>query len=188
MKIPIFISERAKKIFTNIFMNFTHIKDHLKKNVSTKTVWIAGGTLVGALVIFQAGIFVGYHKASFSYRSGDNFHMMFGSPERRTGIEPGRMMGFPEGEFTSAYGANGTIIKIDLPTIIIAGADNVEKIIVVNDKTILRHYRNDIGNKDLKVGDSIIVIGSPNASSTQIEAKLIRVLPPLSITAATSTN
>jgi hypothetical protein len=84
--------------------------------------------------------------------------------------------GFPGGEFTSSYGVTGTIVKINLPTIIVEGADKVEKVVVLNDKTIIREFRNDVKASDLKAGDPIIVIGSPD-SSAQIEAKLIRVMP-----------
>lgn len=152
-------------------------KNFLQTKLSRKTLYIIGA-LVVALFIFQAGIAIGYRKASFSYRSGDNFHRIFGSPERKG------MMGMmdirggldPRGEFTSGYGANGTIVKIDLPTIIVAGVDKVEKIITTDSKTIVRSFRNDIKPTDLKVGDSVIIIGAPNTSA-QIEAKLIRVLP-----------
>lgn len=161
-------------------MNFTHYKNLLKKDVSTKTIFLSIGALVVALLIFQAGIFVGYRKASFSYGYGDNYHRMFGTSAHR-----GMMGGFTNGEFTSAYGTTGTIVKISLPTIVVAGTDKIEKVIVVNEKTILRHFRSDIKNNDLKVGDVIVVIGSPASTSSQIEAKLIRVLPP--VTTATST-
>lgn len=160
-------------------------KNLLQKTVSTKTVWVAGGALIVALLIFQAGIFVGYHKASFSYGSGDNFHRMFGSPERHGMMEREGMMGSNFGGFTSAYGTTGTIVKISLPTIVVAGTDKVEKVVVVNEKTILRLFRNDIAPADLKVGYNVIVVGAPNSSS-QIEAKLIRVLP--TNLNATSTN
>lgn len=166
-------------------MNFTHYKNLLKAKLSTKTLWIIGG-LVVALLVFQAGMFVGYRKASFSYGEGDNFHRMFGSPEHRSMMGFGDFTRIPGEEFTSAYGVSGTIVKIALPTIIVAGNDKVEKVVVVNEKTILRHFRDDINNGDLKVGDNIIVIGSPNSSSTQIEARLIRVLPPMSLFGATT--
>ena len=169
-------------------MNYTHYKNLLQKTASTKTVLIAIGALVAALVIFQAGIFVGYRKASFSYGDGDNFHHMFGNPEHRGMMGFGGMGSFPGEEFTSAYGTTGTIVKIALPTIVVAGTDKVEKTIIVNEQTILRHFRDDIKNSDLKVGDTIIVIGAPNASSSQIEAKLIRVLPPLPGQATSSTK
>lgn len=150
-------------------------KNFLQSKVSTKILCIIGA-LVVALLIFQAGIFVGYRKASFSYGSGDNFHRMFGASERRGMMNGDVMKGNTLGEFTSAYGTIGTIVKINLPTFIVAGTDKVEKFIIVNEKTILRRFRSDIKITDLKVGDSVVVIGSPNETA-QIEAKLIRVLP-----------
>lgn len=162
-------------------------KNFIQTKVSQKTLWVIGA-LVVALLIFQAGIFVGYRKASFSYGSGDNFHRMFGSPERPGMIGRKGMMGFEGmigregmmgpnfGGFTSAYGTTGTIVKISLPTIVVAGTDKVEKIITTDSKTIVRSFRNEIKPTDLKVGDSVIIIGAPNTSA-QIEAKLIRVLP-----------
>lgn len=163
-------------------MNLAHFKNALYKTASQKTVWTGIVGLILALVIFQAGIFVGFHKASFSYGSGDNFHRMFGAPERNGMMGLDGFGGFPGGELTSAYGTTGTIVKITLPTIVVAGSDKVEKVVVVNEQTILRQFRDDINNNDLKVGDSIIVIGAPNSSSTQIVAKLIRVLPEASST------
>lgn len=159
-------------------------KNFLQSKLSTK-ILCGVGVFVVALLIFQAGIFVGYRKASFSYGSGDNFHRMFGAPERRGMMDREGMFGFSRGEFTSAYGTTGTIVKINLPTIIVAGTDKVEKVVVVNEKTIVRHLREDFKGVDLKVGDSIVVIGSPNASA-QIEAKFIRVLPVVTLTATTT--
>lgn len=134
------------------------------------------GALVVALLIFQVGIFVGYKKASFSYGSGDNFYRMFGATEHHWMMNKDGRFGVRGGDLTSAYGTTGTIVKISLPIIVVAGTDKVEKVIVVDEKTIFRHLRNNIVNTDLKVGDTIIVIGAPNSAS-QIEAKLIRVLP-----------
>jgi len=168
-------------------MNYTHYKNILQSNVHNKTVLCSIVALLVALCIFQAGIFVGYHKASFSYGAGDNFHHMFGYPEHREMMGRGdmpMMAGFPGDEFTSAYGTMGTIVKIALPTIVVAGTDKVEKVVVVNEKTIVRQFRENLKNSDLKVGDAIIVIGEPTSSS-QIEAKLIRVMP--SVSTATTT-
>lgn len=155
-------------------MNYKNI---LQSKISPKVLWCIGA-LVAALCIFQAGIFVGYHKAAFSYRFGDNYHRTFGSPEGRGMgmMDRGEFPGFPPGEFTPAYGVTGTIIKVSLPTVIVAGTDKVEKIVVVNEKTMLRHFREDVKASDLKAGDTIVVIGSPN-DSAQIEAKFIRILP-----------
>lgn len=166
-------------------MDYIKYKNILYTKVSNKTVLRSLGALVVALLIFQAGIFVGYHKASFSYRSGDNFHRMFGASEHRGMMDREGSFGFFRNGFTSAYGTTGTIVKITLPAIIVAGTDKVEKVVVVNERTIVRHLREDFKSTDLKVGDSIIVIGSPD-DKAQIEAKLIRVLP-TSVSMATTT-
>ena len=52
------------------------IKNSLKNFVESKKFnTLVYGFLVAviALLIFQAGVFVGFHKASFSYRWGDNY-------------------------------------------------------------------------------------------------------------------
>ena len=157
-------------------MNLTNYKDFFRSKLFRRILWTLA-IIVVALTIFQAGIFMGYRKASFSYRLGDNYERMFGIPPHPGMMSPGDFLGFPHGEFTSEYGTTGTIIKINLPTIIVEGNDKIEKVVTVNGKTIIRQFRNDISAQDLNVGESVVVIGSPN-SAAQIEAKLIRILPP----------
>lgn len=172
-------------------MNFTTIKEFFQSKLFRK-ILCGLGALVVTLTVFQAGIFVGYRKASFSYNFGDNYHRTFGLPSRHGMMGGADFFGFSHGEFTSAYGTTGTIVKINLPTIIVAGNDKVEKVIAVNDKTIIRQYRDDVAAVNLKVGDTVVVIGSPN-SAAQIDAKLIRVLATgalngLSATTTSKTN
>lgn len=162
--------------FTTIFMNITTLKSFFQSKLFRKILWGLGVAVV-ALTIFQAGIFVGYRKASFSYRFGDNFHRTFGAPERFGMMGQGGPFGFPpRGEYTSGYGTTGAIVKINLPTIVVADVDKIEKVVTVTDKTIIRRFREDIKAGDLKVGDLILAIGSPNTSG-QIDAKLIRIMP-----------
>ena len=172
-------------------MNLTNYKYFFRSKLFRRILWTIA-IIVVALTIFQAGIFMGYRKASFSYRLGDNYERMFGIPPHPGMMSPGDFLGFPHGEFTSEYGTSGTIIKINLPTIIVEGNDRIEKVVTLNGKTIIRQFRNDIGAQDLKVGESVVVIGSPN-SMAQIEAKLIRILPtnnsvPVMEKSATTTN
>ncbi|KKU78575.1 MAG: hypothetical protein UY04_C0033G0011 [Parcubacteria group bacterium GW2011_GWA2_47_7] len=130
------------------------------------------GVLVLVLVIFQLGVFIGFHRAGFSYHMGDNYYRAFEERDEsilRTGGMGGR-------GFTNAHGATGKIIKIALPTIIVESPDLVEKIILTNDDT---EFRSSIGAttaQDLKLNDAIIVIGSPNDDG-EIVARLIRILP-----------
>lgn len=134
--------------------------------------------ILAALAIFQAGIFVGFHKAKFSYGLGNNYYQTFGDFR---GAIPGRIgeimpRGLFHEEVSTAHGVAGKIISVSLPTIIVEGRDNIEKIISINDDTQIREFRNTIRPEGLKVGDQVIVIGDPNNQS-QIEAELIRVVP-----------
>ncbi len=129
------------------------------------------GGIIIALLIFQAGMFVGYRKASFSYRWGDNYHRTFGEQQKF----PFRMG--PRGDFSESHGVVGKVVSIKLPTFVVEGSDNVEKVVVIKEDTIIRRFRDTLKPEDLKTGDLIVVIGSPNNQS-EVEAKLIRMLPP----------
>ncbi len=137
--------------------------------------------LIILLCVFQAGRFVGFHQASFSYRLGDNYYRAFeGGP-----LSGGMMRGNPFGDLPGGHGAAGKIIKVSLPTIVISTPDNLEKTILINDKTLVRHFRGNASSSLLKVGDMVVIIGEPNQDSA-IEAKLIRLLPPPPLTASSS--
>ena len=129
------------------------------------------GIAIVALLIFQAGVFVGYYKAAFSYRWGDNYLSMFGGHRKGSFMGMGRDEDFP-----AAHGTIGKIIKIDLSTLVIEAQDKTERVVAINDDTIIRRFRDTIKTSDLKTDDYVVVIGSPNDKS-QIEAKLIRLMP-----------
>lgn len=147
-------------------MNFTNV-------IQSKTFrGIIYGVLAAlvALIVFQAGVFVGYRRATFSYRWGENYHRNFGGPRG------GFMMPLRGDDFTNPHGTFGKIIKIDLPTIAVQASDGTEKSIVIDDNTTIRRFQETLTSKDLKVDDPIVVIGEPNDQG-QIEAKLIRLMP-----------
>ncbi len=148
-----------------------NIKQWLQSPMFIK-ILCGAGVLVFALAIFQAGIFVGFHKARFSYRFGDNYSRNFAGPLGSFSIRG--MMG--SGGFTDSHGVTGKILKVSLPTLVIEGADKIEKIVVITDQTEIREFRGDLKPADLKVDDSAVIIGTPNDQG-QIEAKLIRILP-----------
>jgi hypothetical protein len=149
-------------------------KNFFQTKTFSKLLWGVGIVIVAGL-IFQAGIFVGYYKASFSYQLGDEYHSVFGG-RSRIPVLPGEF-GFVQQGFSGAYGASGDILKIDLPNIVIEGQNAVEETIVVSTSTIFRSMRDTIKASDLKADDFVVVIGSPN-NKGQIEAKLVRVNPP----------
>jgi hypothetical protein len=124
------------------------------------------------LLVFQAGMMVGFRKANFSYLWGENYHRNFAGPR-------GGFMDDMRGrDFIESAGIFGQIIKIDGQNIIIRGQDNVEKIILIQDDTVIRRFQDNLKLSDLKVDDSIVVIGEPNDAG-QIAAKLIRIMPPM---------
>lgn len=130
--------------------------------------------LVGLLVflfIFKLGLVVGFKKANFSYKWGENYHRNFAGPRQ------GFFRGFSDREFIDAHGVFGQIIKIDDSDLIIKGRDEIEKIVLVNEKTLIKSFRETIKLTDLKIDDYVVIIGEPNESG-QIEAKFIRLVPP----------
>jgi len=137
--------------------------------------WVIIGLtgFVIVFLIFGLGIFIGEKKAGFSYRWAEQYHKNFAGPQGGFFDE---WQKFPGRDFIGAHGVFGQIIKIDGSTVIIKGSDNMEKILLIEDDTIIERFREAIKINDLKVDDYIVVIGEPNDAG-QIEAKFIRLLP-----------
>lgn len=122
---------------------------------------------------FGFGVFVGYRKANFSYRWGENYHLNFGGP-RDGFFQNFRDLG--GGDFIGGHGVFGQIIKIDGQTLVIKGQDNVERVVLVKSDTSIRRLGEDIKLDNLKTNEFVTIIGDPNDQG-QIEAKFIRVMP-----------
>lgn len=125
------------------------------------------------MAVFQIGMMVGFRKASFSYKWGENYHRNFGGPQ--DGFF--REMEMPGKDFLPGHGIFGQIIKIEGSNLIIKDQDGTEQSVMAKDKCSIRKFRDDVKFSDLKVDDQIVVIGAPS-STGQIEADFIRVLPP----------
>jgi hypothetical protein len=147
-----------------------------KENVK----WLIVGFIIMALfvLIFAFGVWIGGEKARFSSDWADNYHKNFAGPQ--SGFNQ-NWQDMPGGDFINGHGVFGEIIKIDEGSFIIKGKENMENIIIVGKDTMIQRFRDDIKLTDLRVGEFVVVIGSPNDSG-QIEAKLIRILPPAPVT------
>lgn len=145
------------------------------QTIATSRVFKKGlyalGVLIVAGLIFNAGMIVGFHKASFGRDWNENFSRNFGPRG------PHMFEGMPE-NFPNAHGAFGSIVSVTLPTVIVSDKDKIEKVIVISPETKIISMREEILASDLKPDMTIVVIGVP-AANGQIAAKLIRVLPPL---------
>lgn len=143
---------------------------------------------IAILFIFNLGMRVGYLKASFINRSGDNYYRPL------VGAAGEHVAGFIQNVEEGVHGVTGKIVSIDLkdgtPTIVVADRDTTEKVVRMGAGTIIRKIRETISPNDLKAGDIVVVIGEPDTDDAEIEARLIRVMPqmPLSIPSPTNTQ
>lgn len=128
-----------------------------------------------ALIIFQAGVLVGYKKAGFSSRMGDNYYRAFNNDNSQR--RDASMMRGPFDDLAGGHGAAGKIVKINLPTFIVSSPDGIEKTVLVTDDTNIRQFRETISSKNLQLDQHVVVLGSPNDDGNVV-AKFIRVLPP----------
>ena len=150
-------------------MSIKKIKEYFSSIKTSKLLLIIGVVLL-VIVSFQAGMFVGFKKASFSFKTGENYF------REMNGKRDDSMMGIRRGDFQNMHGAIGQIIKISPDSIIVLDKDQKEKIITVSTSTLIKKFNEDIKISDLKVNDFITVIGSPD-DNTSVGAKLIRVMP-----------
>ncbi len=121
-------------------------------------------------LIFGIGMYVGYHKARFSYQWGENYHKNFGGPRG------GFFEDFGGKDLIDANGIAGQVIRVDGSTLVIKGRDNTEKIILVKEDTTIMRFKESVKLADIKSDDFIVAIGEPNDSG-QIEAKFLRIMP-----------
>jgi hypothetical protein len=145
------------------------IYQDIKKVFESRASFIilcAIGVVIIALLIFSAGVTVGFHKASFGQAWEENYEHNFGMRSTNPLFD----------NFPNASGAIGKIIKIALPTIIVQDKDNTEKVVLINDDTKIQKIKELVTLNDLTIDDFIVVIGNPN-SQGQIEAKFIRIMP-----------
>lgn len=135
-----------------------------------KWLIIGLGGFLALVLVFSLGMFIGGYKARFSYRWAESYHQNFGGP--RGGFF-GAWRDFPSGDLIEGHGAFGEIIELNETGFVIKGRDNIEKVIVTNKETVIKQGAKTIKD-ELKVGDQVVVIGSPNEQG-QVEAKLIRL-------------
>jgi len=139
------------------------------KNLMTLSWCLLG--LIILLLIFKAGMVVGFKKANFSIQWGQHYSQNFAGPR-----DSFLLRTFGPDEYIEANGAFGQILQVNKDSLIMIGASNVEKIILLKDDSIIRAQKRELKLNELRVGDNIVVIGEPNENG-QIEAKLIRIMP-----------
>jgi len=137
-----------------------------------KKIIIGLAVFVVALLIFSAGVFVGGARARFSYQWAENYHKNFAGPKEGFMGDWRERPPAPE-NFIEGHGVFGEIIELKEDGFVVNGRDNVEKIVISNKDTVIKKGAEN-STETLKVGDQVVIIGSPNETG-QIEAKLIRI-------------
>lgn len=129
------------------------------------------------LVVFTAGKTVGFREAGFVRGWGNNYHKFF--EESPHGFVSAMGTGSPFGgsgrsAAMRAFGNTGIVLGVHDGTVAIKGEDNMEKTIVVDERTTIVNRQQEIRVGGIKTGDQIIVFGPPTDNG-QIHAKFIRV-------------
>jgi len=141
-------------------------------NTKLKYVIAGVGVVIVLLLTFQAGVMFGYHRANFGYRwsqnYGDNF---FPRPTMGSGM----MGGFNNRAELKGHGAFGEIVKVDDSSMVVKGRYEAEKTVTLDKNTVIESDGGEIKVSDLKVGETVFVIGTPNEAG-QITAKVVRML------------
>lgn len=147
--------------------------DTKKRQDMLKHILILLTGFIVLILIFSAGFLVGGMKAKFSYRWAESYHKNFAGP--RGGFF-GNWRNPPPlpGDFIESHGIFGEIIKINNSDFVIKGRREMENMILVTENTVIKEGGKTIKKGEMKVGDSVVVIGSPNDQG-QITAELIRV-------------
>lgn len=219
-------------------MNVQNISQNIGESVKKhRKIAIGVICVIVALLIFRAGVSVGYHKAFYSYSAGDRFYRTFegnagpvtfsvsrlsnesGAPgmvSARAMVAPGAAVAptmapmakagvvtgtislqaargdaasnvmFYRDDLSASHGVSGRVVSLSLPTFIVAAPNNLEKTVVVSDKTIIRKFRDTVTQNDIQPDDFVVVLGEPEPTG-EIEARFVRIAPE-SFTAATSAS
>jgi hypothetical protein len=153
-------------------MNKDSLKEFFRSKVFAGILAGVGITLI-AVFLFEAGVTVGYHEATFSERWGANYGKNFG-------VSNDAMHGaLPDGNLPTPDGTLGKILSISpasgTSTMIIASAQKPEQKVLIDADTIIRSHEDTLTAASLTVGESVVVLGTPDEQG-EIEAKLVRVV------------
>jgi hypothetical protein len=156
------------------------IKELFKLSRFKKITIITAGVII-MIMVFTAGIFVGIEKARYSFHWRDNYGCGHRMPDRFGPPNPGQRdwgeLPLPPGPVNfNANGVAGNISAISSSSLTIIDRNNNSQIININNQTVISSHRQNIKPSELKIGDDVVAIGSPDDQG-RIIAKFIRIVP-----------
>lgn len=160
--------ENKNKTFWDDLKSWFQNKNNYK---TIKKIILICLILVFIFLIFSLGVLVGETKARFYYSWLGNYHNNFRGPK----------MNFkdfenfpPQFNLMRGHGLFGEIIQIKDNDLVLKDENGIEKVIILSDNTLIKKNFLNLTKENLKNGDKIMVIGSPNDQG-QVEAKFIRI-------------
>jgi hypothetical protein len=156
-------------------MNTASVSEFIRSRQFVAII-IAVAMLAAIAGAYSIGMAVGYGRARHSYEWGENYSEVFAGP--RNGFVRGFARDVEGRDFIEVHGTFGQIIKLDGGTVLVSGRDGAEKAVVIGPETIVRRFRDDVPASELRSGDFIVVVGTPDGVG-RIQAQLIRIMPPM---------
>ena len=155
-------------------MNKVDIKNRINKffteSKNFKRIIYIFGTLFILFFVFQAGMIVGFNKASFRHDWGDNYEKNFAPRNNAFQFIKNNF-----DETLNAHGAIGKIIKIDYPNIVVLDRDQTEKSIVIDENTNILERKDKVSKEDSlfnKVQAALEELELIKSQNTQLKAAL----------------
>jgi hypothetical protein len=146
------------------------MKDLLQSQKIRAILWILGG-VIALLFVFGLGAAVGYRRAVFASRWGENYyHNFYGASPRGLSGNMGGMMRPP----FNMHGVAGEVLDVSSSTMSVKDPLGNEESVVVSDDTVIQGAGGAMPFGSVKVGEWVTVIGSPNELG-QVQARFIRV-------------
>lgn len=131
---------------------------------------VVGGVVVG-LLVFHVGVAYGERHAF------GRMHGFHGAPP------PGFSL-FSHSFIPEGHGAVGTVTAVGTSSVTLQTREGNFENISIGDDTVIHGLTPD-ASSTLSVGQNVAIIGDPDdTDASQIDAKLIRVLPPISVPAS----
>ena len=124
------------------------------------------------LIVFSAGIIVGYHKAHFSENWNRGYAQGFNNP--RSMLAP--FMHDADDVNMNSHGAIGEIVSAHGSELLVKNQFEAEKVVIISSTTIIRSVRTIGTTTSFISGDHILAIGSPDEQG-RIRATFIRIIP-----------
>ncbi len=138
------------------------MSDFFKLPKTRTLLYTLSGILV-LLVVFGAGIVVGYRRALFAVAwSGRMFRHM-----------PGAFGPF------DAHGVAGEVTQVSTSTITVVSSDGNERTVSISSGTLIRGMTGALTMAEIKAGDRVTILGDPEPDG-QVFARFIRVFGVLS--------